>query len=492
MTRRLIVFTVATTLLLYTVLWLQLSAFPFLDVPNHLARAHILSDLIFNQGRQWGDIFTYSFRPDPYWLGDMIVASLMHLAGYAVGAKLWICLVFFSLPVGAFLYARGRNLSLQATAFVVLLAVYLATDWMFLTGFLSFQCGVGLLIITLAVWRKKKEHAGWAFLIISLGALATYLMHFATFVFLGMAVGVVCFLDLLNKRIDLKYAASSLIPLCIVSIAHLVWNGGLALAPSSAPTTWRTPLGKLLGLATPFIRYSYVIDGILFLAVVGLCLLILFRTPWRNLSWSEDLVLAVVFVLAYLALPLGSGGLYDIDNRALIPAIFFCIVWTAQHLRASSSAPVALAAVIVAGNLGYIWPRISAHEHRLTRLQEVMEHVPPKSTVLPISTIPNEGRIDAFAHAGSDLIPRRGAVIPYLYGNGILTTIRYFGYKHRLYAPYVFWYTRKDEAPDWSRIRDIYEYILITRPFDPARIGVAYTPVFENETGSLLRIRPAF
>ena len=51
----------------------SLAGLPFQDVPNHVARAVVIGDLLFDGGRRFGAHFTFDWQLVPYILGDLLL-----------------------------------------------------------------------------------------------------------------------------------------------------------------------------------------------------------------------------------------------------------------------------------------------------------------------------------------------------------------------------------------------------------------------------------
>lgn len=112
----------------YLILIARLTSFPFEDLPDHLARAKVLGDLLFHHGAQWGSVFAFHFRPVPYLLYDLILTSLVAAFGTAAGGAVFNELVLLSLrrPLRASHDGAARLLHALAGAPALAAAVVLA------------------------------------------------------------------------------------------------------------------------------------------------------------------------------------------------------------------------------------------------------------------------------------------------------------------------------------------------------------------------------
>jgi hypothetical protein len=84
----------------------------------------------------------------------------------------------------------------------------------------------------------------------------------------------------------------------------------------------------------------------------------------------------------------------------------------------------------------------------------------------------------------------RAALEPYLFSGDAGHPMKYFRYRQRPPAPPQRWYNAGIPEPvDWRAIACSYDFLLIDKPYDPARIEVRTSPVAENASAALLAIR---
>ncbi len=90
-----------------------------------------------------------------------------------------------------------------------------------------------------------------------------------------------------------------------------------------------------------------------------------------------------------------------------------------------------------------------------------------------------------FAFASID----RDAIVPYLQTGDTGNPQKYLRYRHRPYAPDQLWYgNRPPGSVEWGRVACEYRFLLVTKPFDPARLSLATAVTAENSSASLLAI----
>ena len=67
--------------------------------------------------------------------------------------------------------------------------------------------------------------------------------------------------------------------------------------------------------------------------------------------------------------------------------------------------------------------------------------------------------------------------------------MKYFRYVNLPYDPPEDWYGEIPRpAVDWRAVARDYDFVLITKPFDPTVLGLPTRPLTENATATLLQI----
>jgi hypothetical protein len=143
--------------------------------------------------------------------------------------------------------------------------------------------------------------------------------------------------------------------------------------------------------------------------------------------------------------------------------------------------------------------------------------------VLPVHTWRKQMDLSPLLHAGSFAVVDRGALEPYLFGADRGDAIKYFHYRHRPYMPDESWYgslqswhkatartfevegqryrwrfhrqpgkpywNMVDLVPvDWNRVACDYDFLLLTKPFNPGYIQIPTRMVASNESAALLAV----
>ena len=188
---------------------------PLQDLPNHLTRAHIIADLLFNQGQVFGRDYTFQATFAPYLFGDLILAGLDRLLGMSVTACLWIGALLLLMPWSVLFAARSNGLSRDAAAAAALFSLYIATDWFFCLGFMNFQLAIPFVFFAYG-WFLRAMRTGsmGAYLCFSLFTILGYLMHLSGLTFTIATVGIVTALSVYRKEISVTRVRPCSRPRC--------------------------------------------------------------------------------------------------------------------------------------------------------------------------------------------------------------------------------------------------------------------------------------
>ena len=487
----------------YCSMFVFLSPLPVQDFPDHLARAVALDDLLFHGGARFGAIYHFHLEWVPYLLGDLILTAAVAALGVSGGAALWVLLVFLSLPGAALFYLRVRGIDIAGRSLALLLSVYFATDWFFLMGFLSFRVAVAMLIVTLGLVEMLRRK--WSYPLFALYAAAVvldYLMHLSPIVFLFAALGVTGLLRLWLRTTTLRTEFALFVPVLVVLAWHFLVGVHYRepTDPVAGPYIWGTWYSKFARIGSEFFHFVPYTDVLLVLLLAA-CLFARIGVPrWRDLRQPlvlELLTLAVLFVAMYFALPMGYAEAFYIDTRPLPYASFFFIAACLALPRPDpatqprrESLALFLAALLAIGNLAYLARHFIAERAWVAQYRSVVASIPLHGRVLPVYTRGGEGSVVPFLHVSGFVSMDRAAVEPYVFAGDNGNPMKYFRYLHRPYDPPEVWYGDIPRDPvDWQSVARDYDFLVITKPFDPAVFKLATRIVADNSTATVLAIQ---
>jgi len=474
------------------------------DYPNHLARALVMDDLIFHHGAQFGSTYQYHFLFTPYVLGDLMLAALTALVGISAAGGVWAILTFLSLPVSLLAYLRARETSPDVTVLMLFISLYLSTDTFFIMGFTEFRLSVAVVFVALALMELLRKRWSWAYYAAFVGVvIASYLTHLAAVVFIGAAVGASAAWRLMLRRLRITQDILLITPV----VTMIAWHE-LVAVHYRLPTDllnqvfiWGTPETKLRNLDWNFLRFNLYQELVVLVLLVAVLVFALRDRLLRDglerkgPQVFEPWAYALVFLALYVALPFAQSEASYIDVRtlALVP-VFLILGLLNLPRRATSTGTTVLflAIALASANLALLAFHFRKGSLWLAQYRAIVAKIPEHSEVLPIFTGIRLRYLYIDLHAASFAVIDRHAQIPYLFSGDVGSPMKYFRYAHLPYAPVEFWYVEaRGPGVDWQRVRTTYQYALIMKPFDPARIPLQGRVVAQNDTAELLALDTA-
>jgi hypothetical protein len=486
----------------YCILFVLLSPLPVQDLPDHVARAAAMSDLLFHGGERFGEIYQFHLLWIPYLLGDLILTAAVALFGLTGGAALWVLLVFLAFPCAAIFYLRVRGIEAKGRTLMLLLGLYLATDWFFLMGFLGFRLSVAMLIATLGVVELLRQRWSYPLFALYTGAvLLDYLMHLSPIVFLAAALSVTALMRLRMRTTRVRVEVVLFIPI----LATLLWHFTVASNyrergdQVTSPLLWGTLTGKFARIGSQFFHFTPRIDVLLvllFAASVATWVGIARVRDLRRPLVSEMLALTITFIAMFFVLPLGYSEAYYVDTRPLPLASFFFICACLALPRPDPAIrarrePIALllATALAVVNIAYLTHHFVAERAWIGKYRSIVAQLPLHARVLPIYTHGGEGAVVPFLHTSGYLSTDRAVVEPYVFAADNGNPMKYFRYAHLPYDPPEEWYGAIPRPRlDWQAVAHDYDFLLITKPYDRRVLGVATRPIADNSTATLLAV----
>jgi hypothetical protein len=487
--------------LAYTGFFLSLSNVPFIDAPDHMARAVIMKSLWFDPHSPFQGKFSAARLFMPYMLPDLGLMLLLKTVGPRLAYPVWSTATMLALALAIWVYARQLLATSWAVAAAVLCSWFFATDYFLILGFFAFQWGLAAAFLALGAmeaWRKNKENTfGWIALYAA-ACFVAYGTHIACFAILAALVGMIGFLRVLRKEQSWGRLGWELLPLAILAAYHLLLVPAHpeAIHGQVTHSTIANKVGRFFG--SIFIRKSYAMDGailLLFLAIIAGALRpgIGRRFDLRN-RW-ELATICLLAVVGYFLLPVGWGAGYYVDMRFL-PFFFIPLLMFALGSLESSGADrrqIALLAVaccvLATANLASLAWFLPRQNGDVGLYRQAIDTIPAGRMVLPIDTGLAEGRTRPLLHAGSLYEVDRGGYTPYVPSANRGGPAAYFLELSSSYRPELDWYV-SSEAPDWEELMETYDYVIVTKPWRPERIDLSRLELqYENPAASVFRMR---
>ena len=486
----------------YGIVFLQFAPPALQDYPNHLARALVMSDLLFHGGVRFGATFQCSFVAVPYILNDLLLASAIELFGVKIAAGAWSLLVLFSLPCALLFFMRVAKIRRDDQIFAFLLSLYLATNTFYLRGFLAFSLAVAVIVAVLALVRLFRERPSPALFVVYCTVLGLgYLIHLTTLIFATAAIAVSSALKAWCRTANFRTEVLILLPI----VALLIWHFAL---PHPVPGLvvsigyyWGTLIGKIRNLDWNFIRFTPRTDRWMLWLCIACVLWQARHLRSRGAITTPHAIamfaLTATFLGIYVVLPLNLAGTTWVDVRALPMIAIFVIMAALAPVDADrlpkgtlgTTLGLLAAALLAAVNLAYVNAHLYRIDAWLTEYRAVVAAVPSGAWVFPVYTNTRDRPIKSTLHAAAFTVIDRGAPNPYLFSADMGHPMVYFNYRQKPYAPVEVWYVEPTtEGVNWQAIAGSYDFLLVMKPFDPTRIPISTTPIVENASAALLAV----
>ncbi|MDH3668914.1 MAG: hypothetical protein OEN23_18500 [Paracoccaceae bacterium] len=391
---------------------------PLVDLPNHLARWHVLARL------ETEPLLQQSYRTishlSPYLLVDLVTAPLVEIFGVYDAGRIFVAANMALIYVGVI--AIHRALFTHFTLWPAL-ALPVLYNHAFLWGFLNFYFGTALMLLCLGIWLRVQH---WPVRTrIALLFAQCVLLYFAHILVLGL-YGLVLFMHAFsialrchgrNLRVILTQIAPIAAPFLVMFAAFLVWFASDDVIGDKI-TKYGKPEEKLMAFLSPTLATEGFSDVVIFLALLGIAMVLLKRRMLR-LAESMALPLIAVTVLC-VAMPTQLLGVYGIDFR-FPPILALLGVATTQPQAMSRMPRSALALAIcllVAGRAMTLWEPYQRADREFVEFRAAMAQLPDGARVLSSFDYVN-GRmampLRSYWHWGSVAIIEANAFVPLLF-----------------------------------------------------------------------------
>lgn len=434
---------------------------PLLDYPNHLARSFVLAHLN-DPAFHFGQFYRADWGAFPYLGMDASLAVLGRVFPIETAGRVFLSLCALALPGAAWFFLSQANPGDEATS---LWSLLIAWNVFFLQGFLNFDLSIAVGLVALALWLRwlaKPSAARW---LVSVAAFtALYFTHLLGFGISGLILAAYLALSRRPLR-DWIWSSALALP----GLVFYLHSSRVGLTVNTVVFHgWDEKLDSL-----PMILHGYwpALDWIS-LAALGMFFV---AASWRNseFHWNTRWAAIAVFLFAlFWAIPWMWGDGSDLDIRVL-PFLFIAILATARVGRRAkwlAAIPLLLFAVRTVS----VTLHFSEVQPGLAGLARSFDAVPRDALVLPIVEGDQDPIERPFTHFWAYGVIRRGWFSPYLMDEPGQMPIRV---SYDSYAPDGFWNNGYDEAPDWTKVQNDYDYVWA---YDVSRYSGALSGIGER------------
>ncbi len=381
-------------------LWL-VAYLPTADGPSHLYNAWLVRELAAGDAHpRLAATYELAREPLPNWLQHAGLALLLGVVSPGVAEKLVLsaCLALFLLSLRALAGAVDPGARWYA-----FLGFPLAYNWLFQMGFTNFCLSLGLALLALAVWWRRRERPDLR-TAVALNALLLlcYFAHILSTVLALAAIGVLWLATLRRAtwRRHLRHLAI-LAPQTVLPVWFVAARGTAPMPEAWSAGTLVRYLTRLEVLVT--FEPAQIRLGIAVAAAFGLLVVLTLASEGVGRRPADAFLLLAVLALAlYFVVPPGLAGGSLVKQRLSLLPYLFLVPWLSPRLgrpfRAAGIAALALLALWSTGQQ-LRWYRTLDREMQV--FLRGLEGIPVHSTLVPLlfDRFGTAARVPIFNHA---------------------------------------------------------------------------------------------
>ena len=445
---------------------------PLYDLPDHIARMHIL----FGEGAPGAaQYYAANWRLVPNLAMEGFVFLFHRVFGVEGAVRLFLALTAAQMFWGALAINGVLHRKISRLGVVAALFVY---NGPFLLGFANLCFGLGMALWVFALWLIWRER-GWALPLFA--ALASLILIAHLYAFAVYALAVLAYeaaFWLRMRRRDWRLALPTLVPLLHLLLPLAIYVGLMPHALSSGGFHYAPMLLKFAGLRSVLGFNNPVFDLVslaaLLLASLGVA---------RRLEIDRDLVLPLAaFALAYVVLPHQLGDATFVDYR--VPATAALFLAGAIDWRPGAAPRRRSAEAFILGLFVLRWIVTMAQwqswQPDYAQYRAAFAQLPEGAKLLPLSSDPNSvdpTQHPPLAHMAELAVSLRGALVPTLFAG--------LGHELLVYrAPYA---DLASQVPS-AALAPSFDYVLLIQPEEISN-PPAYAEIARGRTFILGRLK---
>jgi hypothetical protein len=366
---------------------------PLVDYPNHLARAYVISN--YNNVEIFKKYFVLVIEPIPNLSFDFLIPLFNYITGdiYIAGK------LFITLSVILIIYGCHKLVfNLRGFSYLGLLGLYFSYNSGLLYGFMNYVFGLGVCLITIAIWVKNKYklNARISIVLIFMSFLS-YFSHMSSFVFLNIVVFTISIVDYLADRDHNKnifvYMSSIILTLLPLFIMIYFMHGSGTIGP----LIWNSFEGKLISLAGSVSLYNYKIDVFICMFIVGICMSVIYLIIKGIASYdinTSALAAGIILWISFFMCPKVMFTSYAADARFIPIAAIMTIVSIKINVKKYNKLIYVFFATCIITilvfrlcQIKYYWGSISKNIEAQTQYFGLLEK---ESVITPIVILPQK------------------------------------------------------------------------------------------------------
>lgn len=360
---------------------LAVDVVPLADLPNHMARIHILAQI--DRDPALAAHYRVDWALQPNLAVDLLLTPLAGTVPALELGRWFTVLTVLALVGGTVALHRALHGKTGLWPAVALLFVYNhALTW----GFLNFLFGLGIGLALLAGWIATADRPGWRrSVIFAVAGLGLYFVHLMS---LGIYAGLLGLWEFgrLGRSSDRGRLLRDWVPGAAQFLpAGILYVAALPPAVPASEFDWGTPGLRLRGLWSPVLTDIGMVDALVGLFVIAVLVLGLARRWFQPARGTvlPMLALAAAALLAPTWLYGRFGGVFGIDIRLWVALAFFAVAAFRYAGPANLGPVLATLAVLVLGVRVYqVQANWQVYDAQIREYRTAASLVEPGSRVL--------------------------------------------------------------------------------------------------------------
>jgi hypothetical protein len=364
----------------------------YLDLPEHMARAHVLLSCLPKglANLAFCDQFTVTWSFLPYFFSDTVLMGSLYLFPPLLAEKVAIFVLIGLFVCGWFVLYRTVVGDINIGYLTGLLLVL--NNYLF-GGFFAYVLSLSLCMFWIAFWwrcRDSKTIANQSLLIV--GLIILFGVHLAGFLFAVLFYGFYELHRILTAERGCRTAAiiKALggFPLFVAFLGLYLIHQQSSDYTALITVHYKPVIYKLATVLYPFINHSKPIDFVLFVTVLILLVISQDRSRITQLIRSYWMWAFVGFLGLFLIMPTEALGAYDFDARFLMPAYTALFIALGIYCDPSLIMRVSLTMLIVMSFCFNFYNKLLVNRN-LIAVAELMQSVPPNASLAEVNSIRN-------------------------------------------------------------------------------------------------------